>query len=85
VIAVMERLLGATPRPRGDRLQHASTLGDFRPCAKRFVTPFVGVVPPIKPAAALTRTRLVSLLATPAPWRGPIPTTSSGVSPRTAP
>ncbi|GEP11434.1 glutamate racemase [Methylobacterium gnaphalii] len=32
---------------------------------QRFVTPFVGVVPPIKPAAAATRSRVVTLLATP--------------------
>ena len=32
---------------------------------QRFVTPFVGVVPPIKPAAALTRSGVIALLATP--------------------
>lgn len=32
---------------------------------QRFATPFVGVVPPIKPAAAMTRSGLVTLLATP--------------------
>ena len=32
---------------------------------QRFTTPFVGVVPPIKPAAATTRSGLITLLATP--------------------
>lgn len=32
---------------------------------QRFATPFVGVVPPIKPAAETTRSGLVTLLATP--------------------
>ncbi len=32
---------------------------------QRFATPFVGVVPPIKPAAETSRSRLVTLLATP--------------------
>lgn len=32
---------------------------------QRFRTPFVGVVPPIKPAAETSRSRLVTLLATP--------------------
>ena len=32
---------------------------------QRFTTPFVGVVPPIKPAAEATRSRVISLLATP--------------------
>ncbi len=32
---------------------------------QRFATPFVGVVPPIKPAAAMTRSGVIALLATP--------------------
>ncbi|MRI52960.1 glutamate racemase [Methylobacterium sp. DB1607] len=65
VIAVMERLLARhAPDLVVIACNTASTLV-LPALRQRFVTPFVGVVPPIKPAAALTRTRLVSLLATP--------------------
>ncbi|WP_336487632.1 glutamate racemase [Methylobacterium nigriterrae] len=65
VLAVMERLLA---RHRPDLVviacNTASTL--VLPVLRQtFPTPFVGVVPPIKPAAETTRSRLVSLLATP--------------------
>ncbi|KAB1078187.1 glutamate racemase [Methylobacterium soli] len=65
VLAVMERLIA---RHRPDLVviacNTASTL--VLPVLRQtFPTPFVGVVPPIKPAAETTRSRLVSLLATP--------------------
>ena len=65
VLAVMERLV-ATHRPDLVVIacNTASTLV-LPALRQRFTTPFVGVVPPIKPAAAATRSRLVSLLATP--------------------
>lgn len=65
VLAVMERLLALhTPDLVVIACNTASTvvLPSLR---QRFVTPFVGVVPPIKPAAETTRSRVVSLLATP--------------------
>ncbi|WP_310352002.1 glutamate racemase [Methylobacterium sp. BE186] len=65
VLAVMERLLD---RHRPDLVviacNTASTLV-LPALRQRFATPFVGVVPPIKPAAETTRSRLVTLLATP--------------------
>ncbi|QDI81820.1 glutamate racemase [Methylorubrum populi] len=65
VIAVMERLLARhAPDLVVIACNTASTLV-LPALRQRFVTPFVGVVPPIKPAAALTRSRLISLLATP--------------------
>ena len=65
VLAVMERLV-ATHRPDLVVIacNTASTLV-LPALRQRFTTPFVGVVPPIKPAAEATRSRLVSLLATP--------------------
>ncbi|PXW66506.1 glutamate racemase [Methylobacterium sp. B4] len=65
MIAVMERLLARhAPDLVVIACNTASTVV-LPALRQRFVTPFVGVVPPIKPAAALTRSRLVSLLATP--------------------
>ncbi|MHB2207043.1 glutamate racemase [Methylobacterium sp. CM6257] len=65
VLAVMERCV-ATHRPDLVVIacNTASTLV-LPALRQRFTTPFVGVVPPIKPAAEATRSRLVSLLATP--------------------
>ena len=65
VLAVMERLV-ATHRPDLVVIacNTASTLV-LPALRQRFTTPFVGVVPPIKPAAEATRSGLVSLLATP--------------------
>ncbi|MGH1572859.1 glutamate racemase [Methylobacterium sp. P31] len=65
VLAVMERLV-AIHRPDLVVIacNTASTLV-LPALRQRFTTPFVGVVPPIKPAAEATRSRLVSLLATP--------------------
>lgn len=65
VLAVMERL---TARFRPDLVviacNTASTL--VLPALRaRFAIPFVGTVPAIKPAAALTKSGLVSVLATP--------------------
>lgn len=65
VLAVMERLLVRhAPDLVVIACNTASTLV-LPSLRKRFVTPFVGVVPPIKPAAALSRSHVVSLLATP--------------------
>jgi glutamate racemase len=65
VLTVMERLV-ATHRPDLVVIacNTASTLV-LPALRQRFTTPFVGVVPPIKPAAEATRSRLVTLLATP--------------------
>ncbi|MCJ2057455.1 glutamate racemase [Methylobacterium sp. J-048] len=65
VLAVMEQLL-ATHRPDLVVIacNTASTLV-LPALRQRFATPFIGVVPPIKPAAAATRSGLISLLATP--------------------
>ncbi len=65
VLAVMERLVARhAPDLVVIACNTASTIV-LPALRKRFVTPFVGVVPPIKPAAALSRSRVVSLLATP--------------------
>ncbi|WP_457106050.1 glutamate racemase [Methylobacterium sp. P5_C11] len=65
VLVVMERLI-AIHRPDLVVIacNTASTLV-LPALRQRFTTPFVGVVPPIKPAAEATRSRLVTLLATP--------------------
>jgi glutamate racemase len=65
VLAVMEQLV-ATHRPDLVVIacNTASTLV-LPALRQRFATPFVGVVPPIKPAAAATRSGLITLLATP--------------------
>ncbi|MGU3540724.1 glutamate racemase [Methylobacterium sp. A54F] len=65
VLAVMERLIARhAPDLVVIACNTASTLV-LPALRQRFPTPFVGVVPPIKPAAEATRSRLVSLLATP--------------------
>ena len=65
VLAVMERLLARyAPDLVVIACNTASTLV-LPALRERFRTPFVGVVPPIKPAAAATRSRVVALLATP--------------------
>ncbi len=65
VLTVMERLVAAhRPDLVVIACNTASTVV-LPALRQRFTTPFVGVVPPIKPAAAATRSRLVSLLATP--------------------
>lgn len=65
VLAVMERLIGRFhPDLVVIACNTASTL--VLPALRaRFGIPFVGTVPAIKPAAALTRTGLISVLATP--------------------
>ncbi|TXM70085.1 glutamate racemase [Methylobacterium sp. WL120] len=65
VLDVMARLI-ATHRPDLVVIacNTASTLV-LPALRQRFPTPFVGVVPPIKPAAETSRSRLVTLLATP--------------------
>ncbi|KPF71598.1 glutamate racemase [Bosea sp. AAP35] len=65
VLAVMERLVARFhPDLVVIACNTASTL--VLPALRaRFAIPFVGTVPAIKPAAALTRSRLISVLATP--------------------
>ncbi|MCJ2015716.1 glutamate racemase [Methylobacterium sp. J-076] len=65
VLAVMEQFI-ASHRPDLVVIacNTASTLV-LPALRQRFTTPFVGVVPPIKPAAATTRSGLITLLATP--------------------
>ncbi|KQO61920.1 glutamate racemase [Methylobacterium sp. Leaf87] len=65
VLAVMDRLV-ALHRPDLVVIacNTASTLV-LPALRQRFTIPFVGVVPPIKPAAEATRSRRISLLATP--------------------
>ncbi len=65
VLAVMERLIAAhAPDLVVVACNTASTLV-LPALRQRFDIPFVGTVPPIKPAAAATRSGLVSVLATP--------------------
>lgn len=65
VLAVMERLV-AIHRPDLVVVACNTASTVVLPSLRRhFATPFVGVVPPIKPAAEATRSRVVSLLATP--------------------
>ena len=65
VLAVMERLIRLhAPDLVVIACNTASTVV-LPALRQRFVTPFVGVVPPIKPAAALSRSKVVTLLATP--------------------
>ncbi|KMO18574.1 glutamate racemase [Methylobacterium platani] len=65
VLAVMERLIAShTPDLVVVACNTASTLV-LPALRQRFDIPFVGTVPPIKPAAAATRSGLVSVLATP--------------------
>jgi glutamate racemase len=65
ILAVMGRLIAET---RPDLVviacNTASTLA-LAPLRAAFTVPFVGTVPAIKPAAAASRSRLVSVLATP--------------------
>jgi glutamate racemase len=65
VLAVMERLVARFhPDLVVIACNTASTL--VLPALRaRFAMPFVGTVPAIKPAAALTRSRMISVLATP--------------------
>lgn len=65
VLSVLERLIDRhAPHLVVVACNTASTL--VLPSLRtRFSTPFVGVVPPIKPAAAATRSGMISLLATP--------------------
>ncbi|SFU87288.1 glutamate racemase [Methylobacterium sp. 174MFSha1.1] len=65
VLTVMERLIAAhAPDLVVVACNTASTLV-LPALRQRFDIPFVGTVPPIKPAAAATRSGLVSVLATP--------------------
>jgi glutamate racemase len=65
VLAVMERLIGIhDPELVVIACNTASTLVLPR-LRERFSTPFIGTVPAIKPAAQLTRTGHVTVLATP--------------------
>src|SRR5215207_1172556 len=65
VLAVMERLIGIhDPELVVIACNTASTLVLPR-LRERFSTPFTGTVPAIKPAAQLTRTGHVTVLATP--------------------
>ncbi|MFO1187022.1 MAG: glutamate racemase [Alphaproteobacteria bacterium] len=65
VMAVMERLIGdIAPALVVIACNTASTL-ILKPLRARFAVPFVGTVPAIKPAAAQTKSGLISVLATP--------------------
>ncbi|KMO37847.1 glutamate racemase [Methylobacterium tarhaniae] len=65
VLTVMERLIAShAPDLVVVACNTASTLV-LPALRRRFEVPFVGTVPPIKPAAAATRSGLVSVLATP--------------------
>jgi glutamate racemase len=65
VLAVFERLVERTrPGLAVIACNTASTLV-LGPLRQRFALPFVGTVPAIKPAAAATRSGLISVLATP--------------------
>jgi glutamate racemase len=65
VLAVMARLVDAhAPDLVVIACNTASTMV-LRALRERFATPFVGTVPAIKPAAALSRTKRIAVLATP--------------------
>lgn len=65
VMAVMERLIGEIrPALVVIACNTASTLV-LKPLRARFEVPFVGTVPAIKPAAAMTKSGMISVLATP--------------------
>ncbi|MBY0612127.1 MAG: glutamate racemase [Beijerinckiaceae bacterium] len=65
VLSLMEQhVAGITPDLVVIACNTASTLV-LPPLRARFCLPFVGTVPAIKPAAAVSRSRLVSVLATP--------------------
>ena len=65
VLAVMDRMIAIhAPDLVVIACNTASTLV-LPSLRQRFATPFVGVVPPIKPAAEATRSRMITLLATP--------------------
>lgn len=65
IVALMDRLIGEmAPDLVVIACNTASTLV-LGPLRARFAVPFVGTVPAIKPAAAATRSGLVSVLATP--------------------
>jgi glutamate racemase len=65
VLAVMARLVEAhAPDLVVVACNTASTMV-LRALRERFATPFVGTVPAIKPAAALSRTKRIAVLATP--------------------
>lgn len=65
ILAVMERLVARTcPDLVVIACNTASTLA-LPALRARFDLPFVGTVPAVKPAVALTRSRLISVLATP--------------------
>jgi glutamate racemase len=69
VLALMDALVPAEdPAAVVIACNTASTLV-LPPLRTRFATPFVGTVPAVKPAAERSRTRLVSVLATPATVR----------------
>jgi glutamate racemase len=69
VMALMEALVPATePAAVVIACNTASTLV-LPPLRERFAIPVVGTVPAVKPAAAQSRSRLVSVLATPATVR----------------
>src|SRR5215204_1697227 len=65
VVAVMDRLVGLhAPDLAVIACNTASTLV-LPPLRQRFAIPFVGTVPAVKPAAALSRSRRIAVLATP--------------------
>jgi glutamate racemase len=67
VAAVLERLIARhAPHLVIVACNTASTVNVVLPHLRsRFAVPIVGTVPPVKPAAALSRSRLISILATP--------------------
>jgi glutamate racemase len=65
VLAVMERLIGLHASDLVVVACNTASTLVLPALRQRFATPFVGVVPPIKPVAEATRSRVISLLATP--------------------
>ena len=64
VVALMGELIArASPRPRGDRLQHRLDAGAAA-LARALRVPFVGTVPAIKPACARSHSKRVTVLGT---------------------
>jgi glutamate racemase len=65
VLAVMDRLIALSEPDLVVIACHTASTAVLPALRARYSIPFVGTVPAIKPAAAMTRTRLVSVLATP--------------------
>jgi glutamate racemase len=65
VVAVMDRLIARHAPDLVVIACHTASTLVLPPLRQRFAIPFVGTVPAVKPAAALSRSRRIAVLATP--------------------